>query len=77
LDESAVPVYLASEITIDLLSVVVHVRVVTVPEGAAENVPETAVADFAASIPLATATLVATSAARPAIANVSLFMSEA
>ena len=72
--DTAAPVYLASVIEIDLLSFVVHVRVVTAPVGAAENVPETAVAVFAPSIPCATAMLVATSARTPAIANVSLRM---
>jgi hypothetical protein len=71
---AAVPVYFPSVTVIVLPSVVVHVRDVVVPADA-ENVAATAFAVFAPSIPCATATLVVTSAARPAIVRTTLRIS--
>ena len=70
---AAAPVYLPFVTTIALPSLVVHVLVETF-DVAAVNVPATALAVFAPSIPCATATLVASSATRPAAESISLRM---
>src|SRR5437764_5117732 len=70
----AEPVYFPSVTAIVLLSLVVQVRVVTEP-AVAENVAVTDFAVFAPSMPCATATLVATSAARPTSVSDSLRIS--